>query len=128
MMALIMIIDDDEVLRRTVRRFLVGNGHTVIEAEHGGNGVALLREHDPAIVITDIYMPEKEGMETIVDIRKLRPATRIIAMSGGGPHRDALALKWAQGLGADAVLPKPFRAAELNSAVEHLLNSSDDRM
>ena len=127
-MALIMIIDDDEILRRTVRRFLAGNGHTVIEAEHGVSGIALLGEHDPAIVITDIYMPEKEGMETIMEIRKLRPATRIIAMSGGGPQRDALTLKWAHGLGADAVLPKPFRAAELNSAVEQLLHSSNDRM
>ena len=115
-MALIMIIDDDEILRRTVRRFLAGNGHTVIEAEHGGSGIALLGEHDPAIVITDIYMPEKEGMETIMEI------------SGGGPQRDALTLKWAHGLGADAVLPKPFRAAELNSAVEQLLHSSNDRM
>ena len=122
-MALVLVIEDDALMRRTVQRILVGDGHEVIEAENGRVGLDLLRTHTPKLVITDILMPETEGLETIREIRKSNPGMKIIAISGGGAGSDAPVLTWAHRLGADAMLPKPFRAAELLEAVRKLLPS-----
>jgi CheY-like chemotaxis protein len=120
-MALCLVIDEEILMRRIVQHVLAADGHTVLEAEDGRIGLELLRSHQPAIVITDILMPEKEGLETIREIRKLNSATKILAMSGGGASHDAHILLWAQRLGADAILAKPFRTAELLEAVSGLL-------
>jgi DNA-binding response OmpR family regulator len=121
-MALILVIDDDARVRRQVRRILSAARHTVIEAPDGAAGMALLREKHPARVITDIIMPRKDGIETILEIRRVRPNTKVIAVSGGHSEpSDALYLKAPQKLGADAVLAKPFRSAELLNAVEACL-------
>jgi CheY-like chemotaxis protein len=74
--------------------------------------------HAPDVVITDILVPEKEGLETI---RELKPGIKVIAMSGRGASEDAPVLQWAERLGADATLAKPFRAAELHEAIDRLL-------
>lgn len=105
-----------------VVRILADAGHSVIEAQDGSQGVRLLKEHHPKIVITDMLMPEKDGVETIQDIKKLSPGTTTLAISGGGGAIGTkLCLDSAKMLGADMILRKPFRAAELVEAVDRLL-------
>jgi DNA-binding response OmpR family regulator len=121
--ALIVVIDDDAAIREIVRRFLTEAKHTVLEAENGNVGLALAEHHRPALVITDIVMPEKEGIETIRDIRRLKNGTKIIAMSGGTPSKGMLYLEAARTLGADAILINPFRKTELLLAVRDVLTA-----
>jgi len=120
-MALVLVIDDELLMRRAVQRILEADGHTVLLAEDGRIGLELFRSRQPAVVITDILMPEKEGLETIREIRESNSAIKILAMSGGGASQDAHILLWAQRFGADAILRKPFHAAELLEAVSGLL-------
>lgn len=122
-MALILVIDDEPKTRQMVRRVVMSANHVVIEAEDGEAGLRRLQSEQPALVVTDILMPNKEGIETITDIRRISPTTKIIAMSGAGPTQGMLYLDAAEKLGADAVLPKPFRATELLDAVDRLLAS-----
>jgi len=120
-MAVILIIDDDEAMRRLMVRTL-GDAHTLIEAQNGQDGLALLRERHPDIVITDILMPQKEGIETIREIRQVAPATKIIAVSGGGASHNLMFLDIAKAFGADVALAKPFRPAQLVKIVERTLD------
>jgi DNA-binding response OmpR family regulator len=122
-MALILVIDDDAALRDVVRRILTGAGHEVIEAENGVVGIEFAAARRPTIAITDILMPEKEGIETIRELRRLKLGLKIIAMSGGSPNKGMLYLDAAKTLGADATLMKPFRKAELLVVVNDLLTS-----
>jgi CheY-like chemotaxis protein len=123
-MALILVIDDIAQMRALVRRMLERAKHTVIEAEDGERGLTVFAEQDPAIVITDLLMPKKEGIETIQEIRRLRPDAKIIAMSGSEDVRgNSQYLDAAKRLGADAVLAKPFQSAALAAVVDQLLNA-----
>jgi CheY-like chemotaxis protein len=124
--AKILIIDDDPGMRRTVSRILASAGHEVIEAPDGLEGVDLFRKNHPDIVVTDIIMPNKEGIETILDLRREQSSTLILAISGGAtiPDRSRVPLDYlglAKGLGADRVLAKPFRAADLLQEIDKLL-------
>jgi CheY-like chemotaxis protein len=120
-MALILVIDDAPKMRQTICRILVRAGHSVVEAEDGEVGLRCVDENQPTLVITDIIMPNKEGIETIRDIRRRRPDIKIIAISGSGAPRQALYLDAATALGADAALGKPFRAHELLALVDRLI-------
>jgi len=124
-MSLVLVIDDDAHVRRMVHRILSSASHTVIEAEDGEAGMALLRDKHPTIVITDVLMPKKEGIETIREIRQLSPDTKVIAISGSdigssGPFYLQIAKK----LGADAILAKPFRERELLQMITRVLASA----
>lgn len=114
----ILVIDDEPALRATVRRMLEAAGHSVIEAENGRAGLRLFHAEAMDAVITDIIMPEQEGVETIRQIRALHPTTRIIAMSGGSRTGNLDYLKMAKTLGADATLAKPFRQQDLLALVD----------
>lgn len=120
-MAVVMIIDDDAALRRLVNRTLSAEGHQVVEAENGEDGLALLPRHRPDVVVTDILMPKTEGIETINRLREHSPAPKIVAISGGGISRNLMFLDVARALGVEATLAKPFRPAELVEAVSRLL-------
>jgi len=119
-MAHLLVIDDDTAVRQTVRRMLLDAGHSVLEAENGAVGLAQLAQNNVDLVLTDIFMPGTEGVETIQEIRRLRPQMKVIAMSGSY-SRDAY-LSAASKLGAQAVLKKPFRTAELRSTVDKVLS------
>ena len=121
--AMVMIRGNDEAMRRMVVRVLVGGGHQVIEAPDGRDGMRLFLQQSPDIVVSDIVMPHRDGIETIAEIRAASPATGIIAMSGAGRERVGLYLAAAKQLGADAVLQKPFRPDELIAAVAHVLET-----
>jgi CheY-like chemotaxis protein len=120
-MSLILVIDDAATVRQLVGRILVGASHSVLEAQDGDVGVALFQQHRPALVITDLFMPNKEGIETIQEIRRLSPGTKIIAMSASTSATGKLYLGAAKKLGADAILAKPFESAELLEVVDRLI-------
>ncbi len=120
----ILVIDDDYLVRRMVARILVADGHVVVTAENGLRGMELLATERPQMVITDIIMPEQEGIETILAIRRDKADVKIIAISGGSPIAGSSILKMAQLLGADDVIQKPFRADDLKSRVRALGASS----
>jgi CheY-like chemotaxis protein len=121
-LARILVIDDESNIRSLVSRILQQAGHEVIEAADGNEGTKLFRKNLPELLITDIIMPEKEGIETIVELRRDFPHVKIIAISGGGKalDRDAC-LKFAKGLGANRTLAKPFSRQELLDAVQQVL-------
>ena len=109
-------------MRRVLVRALE-RSYRVIEAANGREGVDAVREHQPDVVITDMLMPHKEGIETIREIQDLAPWTKIIAMSGGGRSRNFMFLDVARAFGADAVLTKPFPLAALMDAVDRLVGA-----
>lgn len=114
-MTSILVIDDEPQLRSVLVRILSRAGHAVIEAKDGREGMKLFYAHRPQLVITDVFMPDKEGIETIGEIRRKAPETYIIAISGGA--RSFAPLDLAAKLGADATLAKPFRLDELLALV-----------
>jgi len=121
-MALILVIDDVAMMRDLVRRMLERDQHSVVEAEDGEVGIAVVEMQDPALVITDLIMPKKEGIETIQQIRRSHPHTKIIDMSGHVGADGVSYLDAARKLGADAILVKPFLRAALLAVVDRLLN------
>ena len=120
-MASILVIDDDAPIRQVLAEILTRHGHRVREAEHGIAGVKLYREEPADLVITDMVMPEKEGVSTILELREIDSAVRIIAISGGMAQDPELYLQLAEGLGADRVLRKPFLLTELITLVSEVL-------
>lgn len=118
----ILLIDDDDLLRDAIGDLLESEGYDVTVAEDGNRGLESFQAVRPEIVITDIMMPDRDGIETIVALSKESPSPRIIAISGGGGQLDSLSyLKMAEQLGADRVLEKPFRAKVLLETIETLL-------
>jgi CheY-like chemotaxis protein len=120
-MARILLIEDDESVRTLLLLTLAHYGHDVVEARNGREGLDRFRETKPDLVITDIVMPEKEGFEVLMKIRRKNPALKIIAISGGGLHNAAHYLHTAKLLGAAKVLAKPFSNETLMAAVNELL-------
>jgi len=117
----ILIIDDDNQFRTMLRKMVERNGYEVIEASDGKEGIKLYRKNPTDLIITDLIMPEKDGIETIQELRKDFPDVKIIAISGGGrlgPH-DYLHL--AKMLGAQRTLTKPIELTELLKTIEELL-------
>ena len=109
----ILVIDDDHMVRYALSRILQRSGYDVVTASDGKRGMMLVREELPDVVITDIIMPEQEGIETISLLRHQYPQMKIIAISGGGRIRNVDFLEMARSLGADDVISKPFEADEL---------------
>jgi CheY-like chemotaxis protein len=117
-MAQILVIDDDAMLQRVLKEILLFLGHEVRQAFDGKEGVRLCRESPPDLVLTDILMPEQDGLQTIRELRRLCPEVKIIAMSGGSlvwPGIDSLS--FASRFGARHVLHKPFAHHELQAAL-----------
>lgn len=121
-MGLVLVIDDDDAMRSTIRRILERDGHEVHEARNGSEGLRVFREEPAEVVVTDLIMPDKEGIETIVELRAEAPAVRILAISEGGISLAEDALDDAVALGADASLPKPFTVDQLRGAVAALFD------
>jgi CheY-like chemotaxis protein len=120
-MARILLIDDDETLRTMLSLTLNHFGHTVIEARNGKEGLQLFARLQPELVITDIMMPEMEGFEVLMELRKAQPPVKIIAMSGGTRYGSAEYLRMAELMGAAKSLAKPFSNEALRALVDELL-------
>jgi CheY-like chemotaxis protein len=117
----ILVIDDDAQVRALMRQVLLGAGHSVAEAADGAAGTKLFRQRGADLVITNIFMPEKEGLETILELRRAAPRLPIIAVSGGAPRVHLDVLGQARQLGASRCLAKPFDVNALVAAVGELL-------
>lgn len=120
-MARVLVIDDDELVLTMLESALLAAGHEVITATDGDQGLRALRRHPVDIIVTDIIMPGKEGIETIIEIRRLSPTIPIIAISGGGLHAGRLYLEAAARLGATRTLAKPFAPRKLLQEIEACL-------
>jgi CheY-like chemotaxis protein len=120
-MARILVIDDQELVRQAIRVVLEAKGHEVLEADDGKVGIGLQKEQPCELVITDIFMPVKEGLETITELKQDYIGLKIIAISGGGRTKSEDYLKVAGSLGADKVLTKPFSNAQLLLCVDECL-------
>jgi CheY-like chemotaxis protein len=120
-MAHILVIDDDPLLRQLITHALEEAGHTVLRCENGRKAIAHLEHDDADLLITDVIMPEMDGIETVRAVRRLRPALPILAISGGGPGGTSHYLGMATAFGATAALPKPFRPLDLVALVKTLL-------
>jgi CheY-like chemotaxis protein len=120
-MTSVLVIDDEAPVRKMLRHMLERAGYTVIEAKDGGMGMRLYHEHPTDLIITDILMPGKEGVETILQLRKLYPQVKIIAISGGGRMNKHDLLTTVEHLGAVRTLAKPFERQELLTTVQEVL-------
>ena len=125
-MARILVIDDEEDLRVLVRQALESDGHEVIPATNGAEGLALQRKRPADLVITDIFMPEPDGIETIHELKKDFPRLKVIAMSGGGRSSSMFdsVRTTASALGINAFLRKPFDFSTLLQSVRQVMGQS----
>jgi DNA-binding response OmpR family regulator len=117
----IVVIDDDAMVRTAVTRILESEGFQVALAGDGREGLRLMRSLQPRLVITDIIMPEMEGIETIREMRRERSDLKIMAISGGARMGNANFLDMARTMGADAIMEKPFEPEDLVAKVRQLL-------
>ena len=116
----ILLIDDDALVRYAIVRILA-HEYKVVSAGNGREGVAALQKEPFDLVITDILMPDQEGIETIRAIRRLSPGVPIIAISGGGRFSGPDYLALAEKFGASKTIPKPFEPAALLNSIEQCL-------
>ncbi len=120
-MKTILVIDDNEAVRRLIRDLLIRSGFEVLTAHDGRNGLKVYHSNSPCLVITDIVMPEKDGLEVIMELSKLERKPKIIALSGGGRVDPDTYLGLAERLGAHRIIEKPFYPAEFIGIVRELL-------
>jgi CheY-like chemotaxis protein len=120
-MANILIIDDDNQFRTMLRKMIERNGYEVIEASDGKEGIKLYRKNPTDLIITDLIMPGKDGIETIQELKKDFPDIKIIAISGGGRLGPQDYLHLAKMLGAQRTLTKPIELPELLKTIKELL-------
>ena len=124
-MAEILIVDDDPLVREYLAIMVDLEGHSCAAAENGAEAVTFLTTHPCDLAIVDIFMPVKEGIETICEMRQRFPETRIVAMSAGSRFMPcSQALDYAMCLGADDVLPKPFSLDTFRTVVHQTLSRS----
>jgi DNA-binding NtrC family response regulator len=117
----ILIIDDEQDMLERLRQELESNGNTVKCAPNARIGMNLYRSEPFDLVITELIMPERDGLEVIMDLRKLKPSVKIIAISGGGNTGMYHVLSMAEKLGAQRSLIKPFTPNQLLATVHEVL-------
>lgn len=120
-MSAILIIEDDRELREMLKTALLRKEYTVIEAENGKEALIHFKPGVTDLVITDLIMPEQDGLEVIMKIRELKHGIKVIAISGGGKAGPESYINLAKALGADAVYSKPFSINDLISKIDELL-------
>jgi CheY-like chemotaxis protein len=123
-MTRILLIDDDDQFRGMLRQVLGKEGHEVVEARNGKDAITLFRGEPTDLVISDIFMPEQEGLQTICDLRREFPDVKIIAISAGGSGGSMNFLSAAQMFGAQRALWKPFDLEEFRRTVREVISTS----
>ncbi len=120
----ILLVDDDKTVLSMLEQGLSELGYRVIPASQGADAIALHQDNDIDIVVTDILMPEKDGLELMMALREKGSASKIIAMSGSNPANNYL--KHAKLFGAKETLQKPFQLEVLTQAIDRVLGKADD--
>ncbi len=119
----VLVIDDDVQVLQMLQQMLEREGYEVAEAPDGKEGIKLYRQAPTDLIITDIIMPEKEGVETIIELKRDFPDVKIIAISGGSRALGAQnCLSYVEQLGVERVFNKPFDRKELLGAIQELLD------
>lgn len=122
-MALILIIDDEPQIRSMLKLMLERDGYEVAEAPDGREGIKIHRQNPADLIITDLIMPNKDGIGMIIELKKEFPDVKIIAMSGGGLNKPEGYLKGAKKLGAACTLTKPIDRDQLLRAIKDVLKT-----
>ncbi len=122
----ILIVEDDNELRTMLKVSLSRRRFTVLEADNGKDAITHFKPSLTDLVITDLIMPEEDGLKVIMRMRELKPSIKIIAISGGGKAGPGSYLNLAKALGADAVYSKPFSVNDMINKIEELLNIEQD--
>ena len=120
-MARILVIDDERAIRDVLKRLFQLDGHVVVVAENGHAGLVQLRRQAVDLVVTDMTMPVKGGIETLAEVRRDFPAMKVIAMCGGWPGSALDPLMLAHDLGARREIRKPFEIEEMRRAAREVL-------
>lgn len=123
----ILVVDDDEGVRLTISYVLSMVGYEIMLTKNGREALDVFADYRPDLVIVDLVMPEKEGAQTIFEIKSIAPSTKIIAMSGGARLSNVNILQRARDAGADRILSKPFQLDKLTSLVERILANAPGR-
>ena len=123
-MARVLVVDDDGMIRDVVRRVLERAGHEVIEAAEGSEGLRKLKESTVDLMIVDVMMPKKGGIETLMELRKSQPGIKTIVITGKVDTDSASFKNLVHAFGVSRVFPKPFDLNELSSTVENLLGEA----
>jgi DNA-binding response OmpR family regulator len=119
----ILLVDDDEGMRAIVSEMLSRAGFDVLTANDGVEALRHFNSHRVDLAIVDVFMPRKDGLETLMEMRRNAPTAKLLVISGGGGYRmSRILLSVAHQLKADATLPKPFTRDELLAIVSKLLN------
>ena len=124
----VLLIDDDPALLWLMGQAFQAAGYQTLSAENGRQGLRLLDAYEPDLVVTDIVMPEMEGIGAIMQIRRKASPPKIIAISGAGPGGRRNYLSWAKHLGADAVLAKPFRMSQIVALSDRLIDNNSNNL
>ena len=122
-MSRILIIDDDDLIRQMLRAVLEREGYDVLDASDGREGLRVFMKNPVDLVVTDLVMPEKEGLEIIIELRRNFPDLKIIAISGGGTVGGSQYLDVAGKLGADKIMGKPLKLREFIAIVKGLMKN-----
>jgi DNA-binding response OmpR family regulator len=120
-MAGILIVEDDKDLREMLKSSLLKRKYTVLEASNGKEAFLRFKPSVVDLIITDIIMPEEDGLKVIMQLRELKPEVKIIAISGGGKAGPGNYLNLARALGADEIFTKPFSITNLLSRIDRIL-------
>ena len=122
-MAGVLIVEDDKELREMLKLSLLRRSFTVLEAENGKDAIAHFKPLITDLVVTDLIMPEEDGLKVVIKLKELKPSIKIIAISGGGKVGPGSYLNLAKALGADAIYSKPFSINDLTEKIEQLLDN-----
>jgi CheY-like chemotaxis protein len=119
----VLIVEDDKELREMLKLSLLRKNFTVLEAENGKAAITHFKPLITDLVVTDLIMPEEDGLKVVIKLRELKPSIKIIAISGGGKVGPGSYLNLAKALGADAIYSKPFSINDLITKIEQLLDT-----
>jgi CheY-like chemotaxis protein len=117
----VLVVDDDSDVRMTLEALLQEYGFEVLTAEDGNRALQKLSEHAIDLVLLDVIMPDKDGLETLTLIKRSRPDVRVVSMSGGGQRRNGTFLAAAKQCGADAIIAKPIEPGDLVRVIRQSL-------
>jgi CheY-like chemotaxis protein len=118
----VLVVEDDPQIRNFIRRLLESRGYIAHEAENGREALRILERNGADAIITDVFMPEEDGIEFIRKIRSTMSYVPVIAISGGGSYKDSSILEAAHALGADEIIEKPFEIGDLIAALERVID------